>query len=474
MADGELIGRRRGANMTRRHLLTAAGGALGCAGFSAAQQSAGSSRLNLLYILVDQLSGLALPGIDPHAHMPNVAGLAKSGVTFTHAYTAAMTCGPARASLDTGLYTETHGVGGGFTLSPGVPSLPRALAAHGYISSHPVGYNLEAERAEHEKWLTALGYEQPLSSLNGVERMARFLDLPLKWKCGQAGVAPEHGFDAYCAERAVRFLETNRNRPFACFLQLRGPHDPYMTPRPYDVLVDPASLAVPPHRPGEFANKPLRQRQSFETQGASRMTDAQIRQILALYYGMASYSDYSVGRVLNRLKELELESRTVVMLVSDHGDTMGRHRFMSKDFAFYEPAVRTPLVIRAPGLRGGVEFSDPVSGVDVFPTLCELLDLPRPGGLPGSSLVGRWEGKDRDPGRPIFAAQGVPGRNRAVMLRTKRYKYTRFDDGGSELYDLERDPDELANRVEDSEYAPQLRDLREQLAQHERQYPHRS
>jgi len=460
--------------MTRRNFLGTAAGILGAANMQTAQAQAGGNRLNLLYIVVDQLSGLALPGMDPHARMPGVAGLAKSGVTFTHAYTAAMTCGPARASLDTGLYTQTHGVGGGFKLSVDTPSLPRSLAASGYVSSHPDGYNLEGERAEHEKWLIALGYQQPLSSLNGMESMARYLDLPLKWKCGRAGVAPEHGFDSYCAQRAIRFLETNRDRPFACFLQLRGPHDPYMTPRPFDTLVDPASLSVPPYRQGEFANKPLRQRQSFETQGASRMTDAQIRQILALYYGMAAYSDHAIGMVMGRLRELGLEERTVVILVSDHGDTMGRHRFMSKDFAFYEPAVRTPLVIRAPGRRGGVANADPVSGIDVFPTLCDLMSLPKPQGLPGQSLIGRWEGKENDPSRAIFAAQGVPGKNRAVMLRTPRYKFTRFDDGGSELYDLEHDPDELENRANDTVYAPTLRELTNMVAEWERQYPHRA
>ncbi|HKE25165.1 MAG TPA: sulfatase-like hydrolase/transferase [Bryobacteraceae bacterium] len=458
--------------MTRRSFLAATGGS--AAAGRAVQAQTAVARPNLLYILVDQLSGLALPGLDPHARMPNVAGLAKSGVTFTHAYGAAMTCGPARASLDTGLYTQTHGVGGGFQLAAGTPSLPRTLAAGGYVSSHPNGYSLESERAEHEKWLVALGYPQPLSSLNGAQSLARYLDLPLKWKCGRAGVAPEHGFDVYCAQRAIRFLETNKDKPFACFLQLRGPHDPYMTPRPFDTLVDPASLAVPPYRAGEFANKPPRQRQSFETQGASRMTDAQIRRILALYYGMGAYSDYAIGLVLKRLGELGLDERTVVILVADHGDTMGRHRFMSKDFAFYEPAVRIPFVVRAPGVRGGVALADPVSGIDLFPTLCDLMTLPKPEGLPGQSLLARWQGKTSDPARPIFAAQGVPGKNRAVMLRTPRFKLTRYDDGGNELYDLDRDADELNNRVDEAEYSTQLGQLTAQLTEWERRYPHRS
>jgi arylsulfatase A-like enzyme len=460
--------------MNRRDFLNvAAGGALALPAFAQSSVGQVGRKTNLLYILVDQLSGLALPSADANARMPNMQALTKSGVLFSHAYTAAMTCGPSRASLDTGLYTQTHGIGGGFRQLADTASLPSTLARSGYVSSHPEGYSLEAERAEHEKWLADLGYAQPLSSLNGVESMAQYLDLPLKWKCGRAGVAPEHGFDAYCAQRAIRFLETNRNKPFACFLQLRGPHDPYMVPRPYDTLIDPSKLALPPYRAGEFANKPKRQRDSFESQGASKMTDAQIRQILGIYYGMASYSDYCIGQVLNRLLELKLDDHTVVALVADHGDTMGRHRFMSKDYAFYENAVRIPMIFRAPGRGAGFVRTDPVSGIDVFPTLCDLMGLAKPSGIPGQSLVARWEGKESDPDRTIFSAQGTPGKDRAVMVRTPHYKYTRFDDGGSELYDLDRDPDEFENRVDSADYAPVLAQLARLLAEQERQYPHR-
>jgi arylsulfatase A-like enzyme len=408
---------------------------------------------NLLYILIDQLSGLALPAQDTNARMPTCQNLAQSGVTFTHAYTAAMTCGPSRASLDSGLYPPAHGVGSGVRPAPSFPTLQTTLAGQGFTLSHPNGYSLESERKEHEKWLADLGYEQPLTSNEGAASMARYLDLPLKWKCGRTGLAPEHAFDAYCAQRAIRFLETNRSRPFACFLQLRGPHEPYMAPRPFDTLIDPASLALPPYRTGEFETKPARQRLSFQTQGAARMSDDQIRRILALYYGMAAFSDRCAGQVLTRLKELGLDDNTVVVLLADHGDTMGRHRIVSKDFGFYEPAIRIPLIIRAPGSRPrGIECADPVSGVDVFPTLCDLMGLPKPDGLQGQSLVGRWEGRDRNPRRPIFSAQGTPGKNFARMVRTSQYKYARYDDGGQELYDLERDPNEFENRVDYPDY----------------------
>jgi arylsulfatase A-like enzyme len=439
---------------------------------AAAQVLRAQPRFNLLYILVDQLSGLALPLHDSNARMPHCTALMKSGVTFSHAYTGAMTCGPSRACLDTGLYTQAHSIGGGYRPPASMDTLPKTLAGNGYVLSHPDGYSLEGERAEHEKWLADLGYAAPLSSINGVEAMARYRDLPLKWKCGRAGVAPEHGFEAYCAQRAIRFLETNRDRTFACFLQLRGPHDPYMVPRPYDSLVDPGKLALPPYRAGEFDRKPPRQRRSFETQGASRMSDAQIREVLALYYGMAAYSDSCVGQVLARLTELGLDDKTVVILVSDHGDTMGRHRMMSKDFAMYEPAMRIPLVIRAPGARPrGAVNPDPVSGIDVYPTLCDLLSLSKPKNLHGLSLVGRWEGREHDPERVIFASQGTPGKDRAVMMRTTGFKLTRYDDGGAELYDLTKDPDELENRIEDASLGSVRDRLTRQLDEWQRRYP---
>jgi choline-sulfatase len=222
---------------------------------------------------------------------------------------------------------------------------------------------------------------------------------------------------------------------------------------------------LPPYRSGEFQNKPARQRLSFESQGAARMSDSQIRQILALYYGMASFSDHCLGQVLTRLQELDLDDNTVVVLLADHGDTMGRHRMMSKDFAFYEPAMRIPLIVRAPGTRPrNMVCADPVSGVDVFPTLCDLMGLPKPDRVQGQSLVKRWEGRESNPGRPIFSAQGVPGRNRAMMVRTPEYKYATYDDGGAELYDLKRDPDEFDNRVDDSAYRAAVAELARQLA----------
>ncbi len=169
--------------------------------------------------------------------------------------------------------------------------------------------------------------------------MARYLDLPLKWKCGRAGVAPEHGFDAYCAQRAIRFLETNQSRQFACFLAATGSALIRIWSRGRSIRWSIRRIwRCLPYRPGEFENKPRRQRQSFETQGASKMTDDQIRRILAVYYGMAAFSDVSVGLVLSRLREFHLDDNTVVILVSGSRRHDGAASLHEQGFqAFYEP-----------------------------------------------------------------------------------------------------------------------------------------
>src|SRR5260370_23179235 len=123
--------------MNRRTFLAAASGAFSLPSFA----MQGARRPNLLYILVDQLSGLALPSLNSTARMPHTQALTKRGVIFSHAYTARVTCGPSRPSPDTGLYTHTHGVGGGVLHLNNVPSRPGALASSGYLSSHPTVYS---------------------------------------------------------------------------------------------------------------------------------------------------------------------------------------------------------------------------------------------------------------------------------------------------------------------------------------------
>jgi len=132
---------------------------------------------------------------------------------------------------------------------------------------------------------------------------------------------------------------------------------------------------------------------------------------------------------------------------------MGYHRMFTKGFGFYEPAVRIPLIIRAPGFPRGARVEGMVSGVDVLPTVLETMRLPCPGDIHGRSLVPLWRGTESKARGAVFAMQDFEGLNRMVMLRTGQWKFGRYDDGGRELYDLTHDPNELQNLAGNPKYS---------------------
>jgi arylsulfatase A-like enzyme len=347
-----------------------------------------------------------------------------------------------------------------------LPNLNEILEKNGYVVSQDAG--------DHLAWLKSLGYRNVESSFMGSTDFAKPLDLPIWRPAGRAGLAPEHSHDSYVAQHALRFLEENRHRPFACFVQFRGPHDPYLTPRPFDTMFRPEDIPMPAYASDEFANKPPRQLAAYRKQGMDKLSDLQIRQLVAHYYGMLAHDDMLAGKVLQRLDDLGLRENTLVVYLADHGDTMGRHRLMSKDFAFYEPSVRVPMIFRGPGLPSGRRVGDLVSGIDHLPTLLDLLHLPAVPKIQGRSLTPYWTQGFRDRDRAVFCGQGYEGTDRAVMMRTADWKLNRYDDGGWELYDLAKDPNELRNVYSDPAYAGVLGPLKDRLLTWDRQFPHRA
>ena len=447
--------------LSRRQFLATIGGA------ACAQPAA--SPLNLIYIIADQHSGICLPAAgDPYIKVPHLERLARSGVTFLDTCTAGMTCAPSRASMDTGLHVSSHGVRtNGLPIPADVPSIHRELERHGYIVSRdPKAY---------AEWAKSLGYEDIDNRIIGSRDMAKLIPTPYRFETGRAGLAPEHTYDAYVTNAALRFLEANHQRRFCCWVRLHGSHDPYVVPRPYDTLYDPAKLALPAYRAGEYDEKPARQKRTWSTnQHADQLTDEQLKTILAHYYGMVSYTDHLVGQILDRVEALGLTGNTVIVYTADHGDTMGRHRMFTKGFAFYEPAVRVPWIIRTPlPLPRHKIVRQPASGVDILPTLLELLNLPPLTNLHGESMVPHWREDLPVTDRAIFGGQGFEGVDRAVMLRTQRWKLTRYDDGGWELYDRQKDPDELRSLHDDPAHQDIFAELKGRLETWDRGHLHR-
>jgi arylsulfatase A-like enzyme len=170
--------------------------------------------------------------------------------------------------------------------------------------------------------------------------------------------------------------------------------------------------------------------------------------------------DDCVGRILEVLDERGLTEETAVLFTSDHGDHLGAHGLYQK-MEMYEEAIRTPLIIRAPGAHKGTH-EGLVSQVDLLPTVLELAGLPVPEDLPGKSLCDALHGGAGPEREAVFSTYDgnfVVGDGRRCVVGA-RFKYVWYADGDEELYDLERDPRELVNLAAQPEFAEEKARLR--------------
>jgi arylsulfatase A-like enzyme len=429
---------------------------------------------NLIFIIADQHSGMALGCAGhPVVRTPRLDGLAREGVVFTHAYTCGTTCAPSRASIHTGLHVQTHGVrSNSIPLREDCRSIWNLMDEHEYSLSDVPRTGLY-RRDQYLDWLTQLGYQNVISPIIGSADTAKIIPTPYRYEVGRAGLSVDHSQDAWTIRNAIQFLEENKDRRFCLWVRLFGAHDPWVVPAPYDAMYRPSDLPLPPYLEGEFDSKPPRQKRNWESTGADQLSDDQIRTILAHYLGMVSYTDMLVGRLMDRISALGLDESSVTVYTGDHGDNMGHHRNFTKGYALYEPAMRIPLIVRAPGgLPRGAKVDALVSGVDFLPTILELMGLPAEPGLHGTSLVPLWRGNRQKAHDRVFACQGYEGLDRIVMMRTEDWKLTRYDDGGGELYDLREDPHELRNLIDEPHYSSTVRRLTQEMEEWDDRHPH--
>jgi arylsulfatase A-like enzyme len=191
-------------------------------------------------------------------------------------------------------------------------------------------------------------------------------------------------------------------------------------------------------------------------------TDEQLREMTANYYGMISFVDHHVGRILEGLKQSGLTENTLIIFASDHGDMLGDHGLYLKGPMFYEGVLRVPLIIAGPGIPADHCIASPVSTIDLAATFLESAGLNNQS-IQSRSLHPIIQGQEqRDCAWSEWqvhpARLGVALELRAV--RTSNYSYTfEFGSGSGELYDLQQDPKQMINHFED----PEWREVRTQM-----------
>ncbi len=455
------------------------------------QTQAASDKPNVVLIMADDLFvDIGCYGND-QIQTPNLDRLAARGIVFDRAYANYPLCGPSRNSLMTGRYAEETGLRSLRALlrdtHPDAVTLSQHFMNHGYAAAR-VGkiYHYENPSAigtpghdDPKSWQVALnpsGRDKQIE--NQIVRISHLRDgftkvaglgAQLSWLADPTGTDEEHT-DGIVATESIRLMEQYiaEKKPFFLGVGFYKPHTPFVAPKKYFDLYDPADLPLPNVPKGYFETLPAL---AVDTLQVSKpWTPAQInipepiaRQAIHAYYATVSFLDAQVGRVLDSIDELGIADNTVIVFVSDHGYHLGHHGHWQKHTLF-EQSDRIPMIIAAPSADCGHRIQAMVEMVDLYRTLSELAGLPEPTWTAGQSFA-KTLAQPKTAGRSsVLSAIDTTARN--FTLRTEHWRYTRWADGGPgkmELYDLRIDPREMKNLAEKPEHKTVIQDLDAQL-----------
>lgn len=469
------------SNRTRRDFLRTLGrGALALAVpgvLSAAEKPAGKP--NVLFIAVDDLR----PQLGCYGHeqmiSPNIDRLASGGVVFNRSYCQSPVCGASRASLLSGIRATRDRSFKGYLHHAdndwGAPlSLPRHFRENGYytISNGKVYHHRDdgagswSERAwrPQGEW-GGRGYllEENLAIARASDR-----GLGPAYEC--ADVGDSDYADGKTADKAISDLRRlkQKDQPFFLAVGFVKPHLPFNAPKKYWDLYDPEKIKLadnafrPKDAPDEAIHNWGELRAYYNIPKQGPLSDGMARKLIHGYYACTSYTDSQIGRVLDELDRLGLADDTIVVLWGDHGWNLGEHTLWCKHCHF-QTSLRAPLIVRIPGLKGGIKTDGLTEFVDIYPSLCELADLPIPKHTEGRSFVPLVKDPNRAWKDAIYSRF-----HSGDSVRTDRYCYTEWTgrDGkmtARMLYDQKLDPKENVNISEKPENAELVRDLAEKL-----------
>ena len=431
---------------------------------------------NLLIIMSDEHNPKIM-GCNGHpiVKTPNIDALAARGTNFSSSYTTCPVCVPARAAFAVGKYVHQIGYWDNADAYEGaIPSWHHRLRDSGHqvvsigklhFRGHPGDDN---------------GFSEEIIPMNILEGKGDLLglvrrDLPergMSWKIAKLagpGESPYTHYDREIAARAQIWLREeapkHTDKPWVLFVSFVSPHFPLIAPPEFYYQYPLDRMPAP-----KLYEEALRPEHPYLRDYASSFvydrffTPEKVRKAVAAYYGLCSFVDDNVGKLLRTLDAVKLTDHTRILYTSDHGDNLGARGLWGKS-TMYEEVAGVPLIAAGPDIPRGTRITTPTSHVDTYPFILQSVGEDKPENYdrhPGTSLYDLAAGAAPD--RTVLSEyHGMGSTTGAFMIRHGRYKYVHYAAYAPQLFDLERDPEELTDLAHDPTHANVLEECRRRL-----------
>lgn len=391
---------------------------------------------------------------------PHIDSLCNEGVRFNEMYCAAPLCGPSRCSFATSTYLSEHNHRNYWsTISPDVPNLVTSLKKAGYRTGMFGKNHLFTYERLPELW-----DELDEICLGNYDGHPQYLH-----SYSSFTLEKNHKFNIThrLTTEGIEFLKKKDDQPFFLWLNYQDPHPAFCCPEPYASMYNPDDIVLSPRvRHYDKDKQPVRNEVFRIHSEMKSCSDADLKKAIAHYMGQVTYVDDNVGRIVEALKESHQEKDTVILFFSDHGELLGDYGMTHKNPTFYDCLSRIPAILVHPDGRWQKKvFTGLTEEVDLVPTLLDMLGVEIPPTMVGHSWVHELdEGNDRGKKSILCeAGGGAPTCKKPIeglilkaphlptslgvgaMIRRGAYKLSIYGDDLCELYNLEKDPDELDN-----------------------------
>jgi len=431
---------------------------------------------NILFIAVDDMNdwvGFLSGHSGMEIHTPNIDRLAASSMAFSNAHTPAPACAPTRAAILTGVHHARSGAenvfwGDGpnwrkFEALKDVVTLEQFFKQHGYKTlgsgkiyhsqAPPWTPTSQIEPANWDFYYPSSYISHPYQ-IRAPEEVIYPEDVDNEsrpggdnswWTWGPIPVPDEKMADFHVADWASYQLSLKHDKPFFLAAGMWKPHDPWEVPQKYFDMYPLESIVLPECKEDDLEDAFDHGRRFIQKWVVD---NDQWEKVIQSYAASITFSDAMVGRLLDAFEKSEYANNTIVVLWADHGMHMGEKENIEK-FTLWERSTRVPLIISVPGMAtAGTICEQPVSLMDLYPTLVDLAGFEKPSHLDGRSLLPQIENPNTETS-PVISSYKFTYPDQRIIghaVRSKRYRYIYYPDINlEELYDHQNDPNEWDN-----------------------------